>query len=29
MENLGNELMTMENNGLVVTEDMTHEQRVN
>ena len=29
MENLGNEVMTMENTGLVVTEDMTHEQRVN
>lgn len=29
MENLGNEVMTMENTGLVVTDDMTHEQRVN
>ena len=29
MENLTNEVMAMENNGLVVTEDMTHEQRVN
>lgn len=29
MENLGNEVMTMENTGLVVTEDMTHEQRAN
>lgn len=29
MENLGNELMATENNGLVVTDDMTHEQRVN
>ena len=29
MENLGNEVMTMENTCLVVTEDMTHEQRVN
>lgn len=29
MENLTNEVMTMENTGLVVTEDMTHEQRVN
>ena len=29
MENLGNEVMAMENTGLVVTEDMTHEQRVN
>lgn len=29
MENLGNEVMTMENTGLTVTEDMTHEQRVN
>lgn len=29
MENLGNEVMTMENNVLVVTEGMTHEQRVN
>lgn len=29
MENLGNEVMEMENTGLVVTEDMTHEQRVN
>lgn len=29
MENLGNEVMAMENRGLVVTEDMTHEQRVN
>lgn len=29
MENLGNEVMTKENTGLVVTEDMTHEQRVN
>lgn len=29
MENLVNEVMAMENTGLVVTEDMTHEQRVN
>lgn len=29
MENLGNEVMAMENTGLAVTEDMTHEQRVN
>lgn len=29
MENLTNEVVAMENNGLVVTEDMTHEQRVN
>ena len=29
MENLGNEVMAMENTGLVLTEDMTHEQRVN
>lgn len=29
MENLGNEVMAMENTGLVVTEDMSHEQRVN
>lgn len=32
MENLGNEIMTMENsglNGLVVTDDMSYEQRVN
>lgn len=29
MENLTNEVMTMENTGLVVTEGMTHEQRVN
>ena len=29
MENLKNEVVAMENNGLVVTEDMTHEQRVN
>lgn len=29
MENLTNELMTMENTGLVVTDDMTYEQRVN
>lgn len=29
MENLANEVMTMENTGLVVTDDMTHEQRVN
>ena len=28
MENLTNEVMTMENTGLVVTDDMTHEQRV-
>lgn len=28
MENLRNEVVAMENNGLVVTEDMTHEQRV-
>lgn len=29
MENLTNEVMTMENTGLGVTDDMTHEQRVN
>lgn len=29
MENLTNEVMTMENTGLVVTDDMTQEQRVN
>ena len=29
MENLTNEVVAMENNGLVVTEDMSHEQRVN
>lgn len=29
MENLTNEVMTMENTGFVVTDDMTHEQRVN
>ena len=29
MENLGNEVMAMENNGLVVTDDMSYEQRVN
>lgn len=29
MEQIKNELATMENNGLIVTEDMTHEQRVN
>lgn len=29
MENVKNEVVAMENNGLVVTEDMTHEQRVN
>ena len=29
MENLTNEVMTMENTGLVVTDDMTYEQRVN
>lgn len=29
MEQIKNELTTMENNRLVVTEDMTHEQRVN
>ena len=29
MENLTNEVMTMENTGLVVNDDMTHEQRVN
>ena len=29
MENLANEVMAMENTGLVVTEDMSHEQRVN
>lgn len=29
MENLKNEVMAMENTGLVVTDDMTHEQRVN
>lgn len=28
MENLTNEVMAMENTGLVVTDDMTHEQRV-
>lgn len=28
MEQIKNELTTMENNGLVVTEDMSHEQRV-
>lgn len=29
MEQIKNEVLAMENNGLVVTEDMTHEQRVN
>lgn len=29
MEKVTNELLTMESNGLVVTDDMTHEQRVN
>lgn len=29
MENLGNEVITMENSGLVVTDDMSYEQRVN
>lgn len=29
MENLTNEVTTMENTGLVVSDDMTHEQRVN
>lgn len=29
MENLTNEVIAMENTGLVVTDDMTHEQRVN
>lgn len=29
MENLTNEVMTMDNTGFVVTDDMTHEQRVN
>jgi hypothetical protein len=29
MENLKNEVVAMENTGLVVTDDMTHEQRVN
>lgn len=29
MENMKNEVVSMENTGLVVTEDMTHEQRVN
>ena len=29
MEQIKNEVLEMENNGLVVTEDMTHEQRVN
>jgi hypothetical protein len=29
MENLTNEVMTMDNTGLVVTDDMTHAQRVN
>lgn len=29
MENLKNEVVEMENTGLIVTEDMTHEQRVN
>lgn len=28
MENLGNEVMATENTGLVVTDDMSHEQRV-
>ena len=29
MENLTNDVVAMENNGLVVTDDMTYEQRVN
>lgn len=29
MENLTNEIMTMGNTGFVITDDMTHEQRVN
>lgn len=29
MEQIKNELTMMENNGLVVTDDMSHEQRVN
>ena len=29
MENLTNEVMTMNNKGLMVTDDMTHDQRVN
>jgi hypothetical protein len=29
MEQIKNEVLAMENTGLVVTEDMTHEQRVN
>ena len=29
MENVKNEVVAMENTGLVVTDDMTHEQRVN
>lgn len=29
MEQIRNEVVMMENTGLVVTEDMTHEQRVN
>lgn len=29
MENVKNEVLAMENNGLVVTDDMNHEQRVN
>lgn len=29
MEQIKNEVLSMENTGLVVTEDMTHEQRVN
>lgn len=29
MENLGNEVMTMKNTGLVVSDNMSHEQRVN
>lgn len=29
MENMKNEVVSMENTGLVVTEDMNHEQRVN
>lgn len=29
MEQIKNEVLAMENNGLAVTEDMTHEQRVN
>lgn len=29
MENLENEVMAMENNGLVLTDDMSYEQRVN